>query len=78
MKKKWPFIKIKDYPLFIIDGDRGTNYPAKEDFLEMGFCVFLNTGNVTSNGFDFKSCSFITEKNTNSLEKACSKGMTLF
>jgi len=69
MKKKWPFIKIKDYPLTIIDGDRGTNYPAKEDFLEMGFCVFLNTGNVTARGFEFNNCSFITEKKHKQLRK---------
>jgi type I restriction-modification system DNA methylase subunit/restriction endonuclease S subunit len=48
----------------IIDGDRGENYPKQEDFLDKGYCLFLNTKNVTKNGFDFKECMFITkEKN---------------
>ena len=46
----------------IIDGDRGKNYPKQEEFLEEGFCLFLNAKNVTSNGFSFENCMYITEE----------------
>jgi hypothetical protein len=32
--KNYIQLKIKDYPIQIIDGDRGANYPTKEEFLE--------------------------------------------
>ena len=31
----------------IIDGDRGKNYPKEKDFLDQGYCLFLNAKNVT-------------------------------
>lgn len=46
----------------IIDGDRGKNYPNKSDFLQEGYCLFLNTKNVRPNGFDFKTTMFVTQK----------------
>lgn len=45
----------------VIDGDRGKNYPKSDDFLTNGYCLFLNTKNVTKNGFDFLKIQFITE-----------------
>ena len=53
--------RIKDI-CQIIDGDRGKNYPADSDFFETGFCLFLNAGNVTKNGWDFNSVHFISEE----------------
>lgn len=46
----------------IIDGDRGVNYPKQEDFSGEGYCLFLNAKNVTSNGFSFDSCMFISKE----------------
>jgi len=46
----------------IIDGDRGKNYPTQKDFLDEGHCLFMNTKNVRSNGFDFKTTMFISKK----------------
>ena len=60
---------IKDLPLKIIDGDRGKKYPKQNDFYNEGFCLFLNTGNVTSNGFVFTNCSFISKERHNLLRK---------
>lgn len=61
----WGEKKIGDYPVQIIDGDRGANYPKKEEFSDEGFCLFLNTGNVTSTGFNFTNNAFISkEKHT--------------
>ena len=53
----------------IVDGDRGKNYPKQEDFCDNGFCLFLDAGNVTPNGFSFESNHFITEEKSNSLRK---------
>lgn len=53
----------------IIDGDRGKNYPTQEDFLDEGYCLFLNAKNVTSKGFSFKNCTFITKEKDEMLKK---------
>lgn len=62
-------VKNLDKVFDIIDGDRGKNYPKAEDFYNRGFCLFLNAGNVTKNGFNFENCQFITEEKDNSLGK---------
>lgn len=53
----------------IIDGDRGPNYPKQNEFFEEGYCLFLNTGNVTQEGFSFETNQFITEEKDNALRK---------
>ena len=46
----------------IIDGDRGKNYPKEKDFFDDEFCLFLNAGNVTKLGFDFKNYLLLKKK----------------
>lgn len=53
----------------IIDGDRGKQYPKQEDFFESGYCLFLSAKNVTSDGFSFEECIFITEEKDEALRK---------
>lgn len=53
----------------IIDGDRGKNYPKKNDLLEKGYCLFLNAKNVTKHGFRFDELEFITEEKDKVLRK---------
>lgn len=53
----------------LIDGDRGTNYPSQGEMLSEGYCLFLNAGNVTKNGFAFDANMFITEEKDNKLRK---------
>lgn len=55
--------------LEIIDGDRGKNYPKRADFMDIGFCVFLNTKNVRPDGFNFDSLMFISKEKDNALRK---------
>ena len=45
------------------------NYPKKEDFSSDGFCVFLNTKNVRSNGFDFSEVEYISQEKDKALRK---------
>lgn len=52
-----------------IDGDRGKNYPTFDEFTSTGFCLFLNASNVTSSGFNFDSCMFITEEKDRAMNK---------
>lgn len=59
-------IKTKLRPLSgstiqLVDGDRGVNYPNKKDFSDNGFCLFLDSSNLTKNGFDFSSKVFISK-----------------
>ena len=60
---------FENAPLQIIDGDRGENYPKKEEFSNSGYCLFLSTANVTKSGFDFKQCNFISKEKDNALRK---------
>ena len=53
----------------IIDGDRGKNYPQQHEFLDEGYCLFLNTGNVTKVGFSFDSNQFISKEKCDLLRK---------
>ena len=46
----------------IIDGDRGKNYPKENDFFDNEYCLFLNAGNVTKQGFNFNNKLFITKE----------------
>ena len=54
--------KISELSIELIDGDRGKNYPKKNEFLNKGNCVFLNAKNVTSNDFCFEEINFITKE----------------
>lgn len=66
---EWPTPSFADAPFEIIDGDRGVNYPKKEDFSPSGYCVFLNTKNVRSDGFSFSELEFITKEKDTALRK---------
>lgn len=52
-----------------IDGDRGKNYPTFDEFIPTGYCLFLNASNVTSTGFNFDSCMFVTEEKDKTMNK---------
>jgi len=66
---EWKEYKLGDAPFEIIDGDRGKNYPKKDEFFESGYCLFLNTKNVTTNGFKFTELNFITKEKDERLRK---------
>jgi type I restriction enzyme M protein len=65
----WPTPSFVDAPFEIIDGDRGVNYPNKEDFSHSGYCVFLNTKNVRSDGFNFSELEFVSKEKDEALRK---------
>lgn len=65
----WDVIKLIDSPVEIIDGDRGKNYPKKEEFTKEGYCLFLNTKNVRANGFLLNELEFISKERDELLGK---------
>lgn len=65
----WEEKKLEETSIEIIDGDRGINYPKKEEFTANGYCVFLNTKNVTVNGFNFDRVEFISKSKDDILRK---------
>lgn len=64
----WSYVRFGK-AIDIIDGDRGVNYPKQEEFYPEGDCLFLNAGNVTTKGFDFSSCAYITKEKDAILRK---------
>ena len=64
----WSYVRLGK-AIDIIDGDRGVNYPKQEEFYPEGDCLFLNAGNVTTKGFDFSACSYITKEKDSILRK---------
>lgn len=69
MPGDWRVETFENAPLQIIDGDRGTNYPNQTEFSAAGHCLFLNAGNVTTTGFRFSDCVFITSEKDALLRK---------
>ncbi|HEU6797933.1 TPA: restriction endonuclease subunit S [Streptococcus pneumoniae] len=53
----------------IIDGDRGKNYPKSDELFSEEYCLFLNTKNVTKNGFSFDTKQFIAKTKDKLLRK---------
>jgi len=62
MRSRWQRRPFSSATVEIIDGDRGKEYPKHSDFSDNGYCLFLNTGNVRPDGFDFSNCQFISEE----------------
>ena len=69
MASEWTAKTFENGPLKILDGDRGKNYPSRNEFTDHGHCVFLNTGNVTTDGFKFESVDFISDERDRLLRK---------
>jgi type I restriction enzyme S subunit len=65
----WKECRLGDAPFEIIDGDRGINYPRQDQFNQIGYCLFLNAKNVTTDGFAFDECYFISREKDKRLRK---------
>ena len=65
----WDYKLLYQTDIQIIDGDRGKNYPKKDEFTSSGYCVFLNAKNVTKNGFLFDEIQYISKEKDESLRK---------
>lgn len=61
-RDSWHAKRLSETSITIIDGDRGKNYPKKEEFSPDGYCIFLNAKNVTKRGFVFDEVECITKE----------------
>jgi type I restriction enzyme S subunit len=66
--KRWACKKMAAV-VELIDGDRGPNYPKRNDYLDGGYCLFLSTKNVRPEGFEFNETVYISEEKHNQLRK---------
>ena len=62
-------VSLSNSEITIIDGDRGSNYPKKQEFKDEGYCLFLNAGNIENDKFIFNNCDFITKERDELLRK---------
>ncbi|PSW11458.1 protein HsdA [Photobacterium rosenbergii] len=60
-------LMLEELGIQLIDGDRGKNYPKKNEFKPEGHCLFLSAKNVTKSGFQFADKEYITEERHNLL-----------
>ena len=67
--KSWAVVKLGDYNVGILDGDRGKEYPKEKDFHEREYCLFLSAKNITKNGFRWSDCQFINKDKDQKLRK---------
>lgn len=65
----WSKLTLESLNIDVIDGDRGVNYPNKDDLLPEGNCLFLSAKNVTKSGFQFLENQFITQDKDKLLRK---------
>ncbi|HNZ65228.1 MAG TPA: restriction endonuclease subunit S [Smithella sp.] len=61
LPKGWKIFPLKQI-VKTIDGDRGHNYPKKDEFYEEGYCLFLSTKNVRQGKFVFEENIFISKE----------------
>lgn len=69
MGSEWQEYSFEHAPLQILDGDRGKNYPNRSEFKQNGHCIFLNTGNVTKDGFNLTFLDCIPKERDELLRK---------
>ncbi len=60
--------KIKHLPIEIIDGDRSSRYPKRNEFQEMGV-LFLSTTNIVQNRLDTTEANFVSLEKFNEIQK---------
>ncbi|HCL4437462.1 TPA: restriction endonuclease subunit S [Clostridium botulinum] len=65
MKAKFGYVFLGDI-CDLINGDRGKNYPSREDFIEDGI-PFINAGHIQHNNIEFTNMNYISEEKFRSL-----------
>lgn len=62
------FTKIMDLPITIIDGDRSSKYPKRDEFKSSGV-PFLNSTNISDGALDLSETNYISEEKYQSIKK---------
>ena len=66
---EWTTKELKDCGIEVIDGDRGANYPSREEFKPEGYCIFLSTSNIVDDKLQLDHCDFVSQQRDGLLRK---------
>jgi type I restriction enzyme S subunit len=67
-KTDWLSEKLKNLPIQIIDGDRSSRYPKRDEFQSEGN-LFLNTTNIKQDRLDLTNVNFVTPEKFAQIKK---------
>jgi type I restriction enzyme S subunit len=65
---EWKEVRIKNSSIEIIDGDRSSKYPKREEFLNEGV-IFLNAASISGNCLKIENVNFISQNKFDSIKK---------
>ncbi|MBJ9212596.1 restriction endonuclease subunit S [Citrobacter freundii] len=65
----WKLTGLDGIRASIIDGDRGKNYPKKDDYLSDGYALFLGAENIVDGAFDLNKKIFISKEKHEAMRK---------
>ncbi|PLR94846.1 restriction endonuclease subunit S [Bacillus sp. T33-2] len=69
MNSEWKQITIESSKIELIDGDRGKNYPKKNEMFEKGHTLFLNNKNIINDYLDVSTGEYISVEKDKVLRK---------
>ena len=65
----WKLSNFKDLNIVTVDGDRGKNYPKKEEYLSDGYSLFLGADNIKEGVINLDSKTFLSKERHDALNK---------
>lgn len=65
----WALKDFNSLKIATIDGDRGKNYPKKEDYLQIGHALFLGADNIENGTLSLNKTTFISKEKHESMRK---------
>lgn len=68
MVEQWNMVPLHQLPIKIIDGDRSSRYPKRNEFQSVGV-PFLNSTNIVENRLSIAGCNLISEEKYESIRK---------
>ena len=71
--KGWCLGNFRSLRISTIDGDRGKNYPKKDDYLTNGYALFLGADNINSGSLTLDKCIFISKEKHDAMNKGIVK-----
>ncbi|OZB43554.1 MAG: hypothetical protein B7X50_00385 [Alishewanella sp. 34-51-39] len=65
----WALQDFNSLKIATIDGDRGKDYPKKEDYLQIGHALFLGADNIDNGTLSLNKTTFISKEKHESMRK---------
>ena len=67
--KGWSLGDFHSFKVSTIDGDRGKNYPKKEDYLASGYALFLGADNIADGSLNSGKSIYISKEKHDAMRK---------